>query len=327
MCRSTIGLMLTLALSILVAPRAAHAQPPGKGVRVGVLVPLAPGLPVHQAFTQRLQALGYVEGQNLALEVRAAEGQFERLPGLAAELVRLHVDVIVASGPEATLRAARDATATLPIVMIARDYDPIARGYVAGLARPGGNITGMVQQRLELTAKQLELLKEAFPTVTRVAVFWDEASADQRTAVEAAARSVGVELQAVELRQPPDEFENAFAAAVQGQVEALIVLASPIFWQQHEHILDLVTKSRLPAMFGDAGLARAGGLMAYDVNNIELWRHAADYVDKILKGAKPADLPVEQPTKFEFVINLKTAKALGLTIPPHLLVLADEVIQ
>src|SRR5262252_2208990 len=327
MCRSTIGLMLPLALSILVAPRAAHAQPSGKGFRVGVLLPASPGLPVHQAFQQRLQELGYVEGQNLVLDIRAAEGQFERLPGLAAELVRLNVDVIVASGPEALLRAARGATDTIPIVMSARDYDPIALGYVAGLARPGGNITGVVQQRLEVVAKQLELLKEALPTVARVAVLWDDASADQRRAAEAAARSVGVELQAVELRPPPDEFANAFAAAVQGQVEALIVLASPIFWQQHEHILDLVTKSRLPAMFGIADFARAGGLMAYDVNNIELWRHAADYVDKILKGAKPADLPVEQPTKFEFVINLKTAKALGLTIPPHLLVLADEVIQ
>src|SRR5215831_7422026 len=328
MCRSTIGRMLILALGVLVAPLAAQAQGVGKGVRVGVLFPgLAAGSPGPPAFQQRLQELGYVEGQNLALYVRGAEGQFERFPGLAAALVQLPVDVLVAQGPEAALRAARAATATLPIVMIARDYDPIARGYVAGLARPGGNITGMVQQRLELTAKQLELLKEAFPTVTRVAVFWDDASADQRPAVEAAARSVGVELQAVELRPPPDEFENAFAAAVQGQVEALFVLTSPIFWQQREHILALVTKSHLPTMFGIAGFARAGGLMAYDVNTIELWRHAADYVDKILKGAKPGDLPVEQPTKFEFVINLKTAKALGLTIPPHLLVLADEVIQ
>jgi putative ABC transport system substrate-binding protein len=299
----------------------------GKGFRVGVLFPLAPGEPTVQAFTQRLQELGYVEGQNLALKVQGAEGQFERFPDLAAELVQLHVDVIVAVGPEAALRAARGATATIPIVMIARDYDPIARGYVAGLARPGGNITGMVQQRLELTAKQLELLKEALPTVTRVAVLWDEASADQRREAEAAARSLGVELQAVELRQPPDEFASAFAAVVQGQAEALLVLASPIFWLQREHILDLVTKSRLPTMFGLADFARAGGLLGYDVDNIEMWRHAADYVDKILKGAKPGDLPVEQPTKFTLVINLKTAKALGITMPPSLLVLADEVIQ
>src|SRR4029453_15292198 len=205
--------IVMLALHLFLAPLAAQAQGVGKGFRVGVLFPLAPGEPTVQAFQQRLQELGYVEGQNLALKVQGAEGQFERFPDLAAELVQLHVDVIVAVGPEAALRAARGATATIPIVMIARDYDPIARGYVAGLARPGGNITGMVQQRLELTAKQLELLKEALPTVTRVAVLWDEASADQRRAAEAAARSLGVQLQAVELRQPPDEFGSAFAAA------------------------------------------------------------------------------------------------------------------
>jgi putative ABC transport system substrate-binding protein len=319
--------MATLALAVLVASFAANAQPPGKVFRVGVLFPLAPGAPTVQAFKQRLQELGYVEGQNLALEVRGAEGQFDRFPGLAAELVRLNVDVIVAVGPEAALRAARDATATIPIVIAARDYDAIARGYVAGLARPGGNITGVVQQRLELTAKQLELLKAALPTVTRVAVLWDEASADQRRAAEAAARSLGVELQAVELRHPPYEFESAFAAVVQGQAEALLVLTSPIFFMQREQIMDLATKSRLPTMFGISDMARAGGLMAYDVNNVEIWRRAADYVDKILKGTKPADLPVEQPTKFELVINLKTAKALGITMPPSLLVLADEVIQ
>ena len=183
-----VGLIATLALVVLVAPLAANAQPPGKVFRVGVLLPISFGLPIHQVFKQRLQELGYVEGQNLALEVRAAEGKLERLPGLAAELVRLNVDVIVATGPEATLRAARGATETIPIVMRARDYDPMALGYVAGLARPGGNITGVVQQRLEVTAKQLELLKEALPTVTRVAVLWDAASADQRRTAKAAAR-------------------------------------------------------------------------------------------------------------------------------------------
>jgi putative tryptophan/tyrosine transport system substrate-binding protein len=327
MLRRTIGLIVTLALGLLVAPLAADAQPPGKVFRVGVLLPASPGLPPFQAFKQRLQELGYVEGQNLALEVRAVEGQFERLPGLAAELVRLHVDVIVASGPEATLRAARGATGTIPIVMRARDYDPMALGYVAGLARPGGNITGVVQQRLEVTAKQLELLKAALPTVTRVAVLWDEASADQRRAAEAAARALGMQLQPLELRHPPYEFAGAFAAAAQGQAEALLILNSPIFLMQHEHIMGLVAKSHLPTMFGNSESARAGGLMSYDVHNLDTWRRVADYVDKILKGAKPGDLPVEQPMKFELVINLKTAKALGLTIPPTLLVLADEVIR
>jgi putative ABC transport system substrate-binding protein len=321
-----VGLAAMLALAALLAPVAANTQPLGKVFRIGVLLPASFGLPIHQVFKQRLQELGYVEGQNLALAVWAAEGQFERLPGLAAELVRLHVDVIVASGPEATLRAARDATETIPIVMRARDYDPIALGYVAGLARPGGNITGVVQQRLEVTAKQLELLKEALPTVTRVAVLWDAASADQRRAAEAAARALGMQLQPLELRSPPYEFAGAFAAA-QGQAEALLVLNSPLLLMPRDQIADLVTKSRLPTMSGNSDITQAGGLMSYDVDNVDTWRRVADYVDKILKGAKPADLPVEQPMKFELVINLKTAKALGLTMPPALLFQADEVIR
>jgi putative ABC transport system substrate-binding protein len=324
---SLVGLVATLALAVLVAPLAAEAQPPGKVFRVGVLLPASPGTPLFQVFTQRLQELGYVDGQNLALAVRAAEGQFERLPSLAAELVRLHVDVIVATGPEATLRAARDATDTIPIVMRARDYDPIALGYVAGLARPGGNITGVVEQRLEVVPKQLELLKEALPTVTRVAVLWDDASADQRTAAEAAAQPLGMQLQLLELRQPPYEFADAFAAATQGQAEALWVLNSPIFFMQRAHIVDLAAKSRLPTIVGHPEMARAGGLMSYDVHNVESGRRVADYVDKILKGATPADLPVEQSTKFELIINLRTAQALGITMPPTLLVLADEVIK
>jgi putative ABC transport system substrate-binding protein len=325
---SPAGLVAALAFAVLVAPLAAHAQPPGKVFRVGLLLPnRAYGSPAHLDFQQQLQELGYIEGQNLALEVRAAEGQFERLPDLAAELVRLHVDVIVASGPEATLRAARGATETIPIVMRALDYDPIALGYVAGLARPGGNITGVVHQQLEVTAKQLELLKEALPTLTRVAVLWDDASADQRRAAEAVARPLGVQLQPLELRQPPYEFAGAFAAAAQGQAEALLVLNSPIFFLQSAQIVDLAARSRLPTMFSASASARAGGLMAYDVNRGEIQRRVATYVDKILKGAKPADLPVEQPTKFELVLNLKTAQALGITFPPTLLVLADEVIQ
>ena len=323
----SVGLVVTLALAALVVPLAANAQPPGKVFRVGVLLPASPGTLVFQVFKQRMQELGYVEGQNLALEVRAAEGQLERLPGLAAELVRLHVDVIVATGPEATLRAVRDATDMIPIVMRARDYDPIALGYVAGLARPGGNITRVVEQRLEVVAKQLELLKEALPTVTWVAVLWDDAAADQRTAAEAAAQPLGVRLQLLELRQTPYEFAGAFAAATQGQAEALWVLNSPLFFLQRAHIVDLAAKSRLPTMVGHPDIARAGGLMSYDVSNVERGRRVADYVDKILKGTKPADLPVEQPMKFELIINLKTAKAVGLTIPPSLLLLADEVIQ
>ena len=325
---STLGSIVTLTLALLCAPLAVDAQPPGPAFRVGILSPLSLGPDTSfRAFTQRLQELGYVEGQNLAIEGRAAEGKLERLPGFASELVRLNVDVIVARGPEAALRAARGATATIPIVISARDYDPIALGYVAGLARPGGTITGVVEQRLELTAKHLELLKEVLPTITRVAVLWDDASADQRRAAEAAARSLGVQLQPLELRHPPYEFESAFTAAAQGQAEALLVLVSPVFAQQSAHIVDLAAKSRLPTMFGFLGGARGGGLMAYDVNGLAIWRRVADYVDKILKGSKPGELPVEQPTKFELVLNRKTAQALGITFPPTLLVLADEVIQ
>ena len=324
----TIRLIATLAFAVLVVPLAANAQPPTHVHRIGYLASGGTRQnPFLEAFLEGMRALGYVEGQNLVLEYRTAAGKFERLPSLAAELVRLHVDILVASGPEATLRAARGATDTLPIVMLARDYDPLALGYVAGLARPGGNITGMVQLPLELTAKRLELLKEALPTVARVAVLWDEASADQLRAAEAVARSLGIQVQPVELRQPPYEFAGAFAAAAQGQAEALVVLNSPLFTRQRERIVDLAAKSRLPTMFDTADGVRAGGLMSYDVDSGESARRVADYVDKILKGTKPAELPVEQPTKFGLIINLKTAKALGLTIPPHLLVLADEVLQ
>jgi putative ABC transport system substrate-binding protein len=211
--------------------------------------------------------------------------------------------------------------------MRARDYDPIALGYVAGLARPGGNITGVVQQRLEVTAKQLELLKEALPTVTRVAVLWDAAAADQRHAAAAAAAALGMQLQPVELRQAPDDVERAFAAVVQGQAEALWVLNSPVISLQRAHIVALAARRRLPTLFGASEGARQGGLMAYDVNNLEMFRRVADYVDKILKGATPAELPVEQPMKFELVLNLQTAQALGITFPPTLLILADEVIR
>jgi putative tryptophan/tyrosine transport system substrate-binding protein len=327
MPRRTSALVTALTLALLAVPLASDTQPPAKVFRVGLLFPLTPDGPAPRAVRQRLQELGYVEGQNLVLEVRAAEGQLVRLPELAAELVRLHVDVIVASGPEATLRAAGGATDTIPIVMSARDYDPMALGYVAGLARPGGNITGVVDQRLELTAKQLELLKQALPSITRVAVLWDDASADQRRVAEAAARSLGLQPQPLELRHPPYAFEGAFAAAVQGQAEAVVVLNSPIFLRQSEDIVTLAATRHLPTMFGFSRGARAGGLMAYDINSLETWRRVATYVDKILKGTKPADLPVEQATTFEFVINLKTAKALGITMPPSLLVLADEVLQ
>ena len=329
MKRSTIWLIAVLTFGFLVAPLAAEAQQPGQVARVGFLSSQAPHRSIgFLALKQRLQELGYVEGQNLRIEFRTTEGHLERFPDLAAELVRLNVDVLVASGPEAALRAAKDATSTIPIVMIAIDYDPIALGYIAGLPRPGGNITGMFLQQLELTGKRLELLKEALPQLRRVAVLWDVPSADQWHAAENAARELGVQVQSLELHHPPDyDFAGVLSTAVQEHAEALLVLMSPIFYRQRDRIADLAAQYRLPTMFGVREFVETGGLMAYGTNLFDMSRRAADYVDKILKGARPADLPVEQPTKFEFVINLNTAQALGLTMPPTLLFQADEVIQ
>jgi ABC-type uncharacterized transport system substrate-binding protein len=318
-----------LALGLLCALlTAAEAQQAKKVFRVGVLSIInLRSAPQFVAFVQRLQDLGYVEGQNVAFEFRNAEGQAERLADLAAELVRLQVDVIVAPGPEATLQAARQATSTIPTVMLAINYDPIARGYINGLARPGGNITGVFFLQLELTAKRLELLKEALPQVTRVSALWDAYTADQWRATEAAAQSLGVQLQSVELRHPPYDFEGAIGIAVRERAQALVVLSSPLFLPQRAQITEWAVKHRLPAIFLFREYAEAGGLMAYGVNLHDMYRRAAYYVDRILKGAMPADLPVEQPMKFELVINLKTAKALDLTMPPTLLFQADEVIQ
>ena len=225
------------------------------------------------------------------------------------------------------LHAARHATSTIPIVMIAIDYDPMARGYIAGLPRPGGNITGLFFQQLELTGKRLEFLKEALPKLTRVAVLWDAFSADQLPAAEAAARGVGVQLQPIELRQPPYDYASALSTAAAGQAEAVLPLMSPVFFRERTLLLGLLDTHRLPAIFGQREFADAGGLMAYGVSFDEMYRRAADYVDRILQGTKPADLPVEQPRRFEFVINLKTAQALGLTLPPGVLFQADEMIK
>jgi putative ABC transport system substrate-binding protein len=327
----TIGYIATFTLSLLAAPLAAAAQPAGKMPRLGVLTTVSAvgDSSALDAFRQGLRDLGYVEGQHLAIEARTVTpDQFDRLPGLAAELVRLGVALLFAAGPEAPLRAARDVTSTIPIVMVAVDYDPIALGYLASLPRPGGHITGVVFQQVELTGKRLELLKEAVSTVGRVAVFWDAHSADQLPVAEAAARSLGVALQPVELRNPPYDFDQAFRDATREQAGALLVLMSPAFaFPERARLPDLAARHQLPTMFGNAQYTRVGGLMAYGVRLTDMYYRAAAYADKILKGAKPADLPVEQPTKFEFSMNLKTAKMLGMTIPPSLLVLADEVIQ
>jgi putative ABC transport system substrate-binding protein len=269
--------------------------------------------------------LGYVEGQNILIEGRYYGDRSERLPALAAELVRLKVDVIVAGAPPAP-EAAQRATATIPIVM-ANHPDPVGSGLVASLARPGGNVTGLSSLTPELVGKRLQLLKEAVPGISRVAVLSNPTIPTVRLdlrAAEVAARSLKVQLQVLEARAPSD---FASAAMTKDRAGALIVLGGPMFFGHRTRIVELAAQSRLPAMYGQKEYAEAGGLMAYGVNTRESFGRAATYVDKIPKGAKPGDLPIEQPTKFDFVVNLKTAKALGLTIPPSLLLRADEVIR
>ena len=322
-------LLVTLALGFLVASLAVDAQQPGKVARIGYLSPGSPTTFTRfdEAFRQGLRELGYVEGQNIVIEYRWAERRDERLPDLAAELVSLKVDVIVAGGTPAPL-AAKHATRTIPIVMSTAG-DPIGSGLVASLARPGGNVTGLSARSPELGGKRLQLLKEVVPGVSRVAVLWNAANPYAALVVretEAAARTLGVQVQSLEVRGP-DDFENALPAAIRGRAGALIVVGDPLLFSYRMRIADFAARNRLPAAYNLREFAEAGGLMAYGENLADLYRRAATYVDKILKGAKPADLPVEQPTKFELVINLKTAKALRLTIPQSVLIRADEVIQ
>jgi len=338
MQRRGIGIIAVLLISILTPPLAAEAQQAGKVHRIGFLSPSSPSDPERlaspfgerglAAFRQGLRDLGYVEGQNIAIEYRWAEGRFERLPDLAAELVRLKVDVIVSVVTQATL-AAKNATGTIPIVLVAAG-DPLGSGLVANLARPGGNVTGPSSMYGDLAGKQLELLKETVPKVSRVAVLWNPANAVWQAQMlrqtEIAARALGLQVQLLEARGP-DELEGAFAAMTRERVSALLVQVDVIFALHARRIADLAAKRRVPAMYGSREHVEAGGLMSYAPNVPDLFRRAATYVDKILKGAKPADLPVEQPTKFELVINLKTAKALGLKIPQSILIRADEVIQ
>jgi putative ABC transport system substrate-binding protein len=323
--------MTMLTGGIVVAPLAAEAQQAAKIARIGFLalnMAAAPHLP--EAFRQGLRDLGYVEGRNVVIEYRDAEGKPERFPALAAELVALKVDVILAAGEPHAL-AAKQATRTIPIVF-AVAADPVASGLVTSLARPGGNVTGLSSVGPDLVGKRLERLKQAVPGVSRVAVLWQPGAADERTekdllkGAEVAARALGVRLQFVEARGPAD-FDRAFSDMTGARAGALNVLGSAMFFNERRRLVDLAAKHRLPAVYTSRESVDAGGLMAYGANFADLFRRAATFVDKILKGAKPGDLPVEQPTKFELVINLKTAKALGLTIPQSLLRGADEVIQ
>jgi putative ABC transport system substrate-binding protein len=296
--------------------------------RLGFLSPLSSSLPDRLvSFRAGLRELGYVEGQNVAIEVRSAEGEYGRLPALAAELVSLPVDVIV-TGADPAIEAAQHATSTLPIVM-GVVVDPVAKGFVASLARPGGNITGLSMMAPVLAAKQLELLNETVPGLSRVAVLWNPTNpgnAPQLREVEGAAGTLAVRLQPVEVRGP-HELEGAFAAMTEKQADGLIVLAESMLLDHRARVVDLAANSRLPAVYGLREHVDAGGLMSYSANISDMYRRAAYYVDRILKGTSPADLPVEQPMRFDFVINLRTAQALGLTIPQHVLYRATEVIQ
>jgi ABC-type uncharacterized transport system substrate-binding protein len=316
---------------LLGAPLAAEAQPGGKIPRIGFLVASSASDAAIarwiEAFRQGLRDLGYVEGRNIVIEYRYAGEKYERLPALAAELVRLKVDVIVSHGTPGPL-AAKQATSVIPIIMTSAG-DPVASGLVSSLARPGGNVTGMSLMVPELGGKRLQLLKEILPGLSRVAVLWNAANPYNSLVVremEATATTVGVQLQSLAVRGP-DDIEDALVAAATGRAGALTVVEDPLTNTKRKQIVDFAAKSRLPAIYGIKEFVDAGGLMSYGVYFADSYRRAAVYVDKILKGAKPADLPVQQPTKFEFVINLKTAKALGLTIPPSLLGRADEVIQ
>ena len=318
-----------MAVAVMGSSIARAEQPSGKIPRVGILTPAeSAATPIFEAFRQGLRELGYVEGQNLVTESRYAEGREERLPELAAELVRLKVDVIVAPGT-AAIQAAQHATRTIPIVMTGAN-DPAGQGLVASLAHPGGNTTGLSNLGVELPGKRLELLKETVPQSTRIAVLGnpaDPAYEPARNTVTVAAQALGLHLHGVDLRSA-EELDTAFAAMTRAGVDALLVLGEPqVTDRLRGRIVDLAAQSRLPAMYDWRMYVDAGGLMSYGASLIDKYQRAAEYVDKILKGAKPADLPVEQPSKFELVINLKTAQALGLTMPSTLLLQADEVIR
>ena len=302
-----------------------QAQPANKVPRIGVLIGAESGR--KEAFQQGLRKAGYIEGKNIVIEWRDPRGQPERQRAIVAELLRLNVDLIVSNGSQAT-RAAKEATNTIPIVM-AQDPDPVANGFVASLARPGGNVTGLSNVNRELNGKRLELLKEVLPRLSRVAVFGSSTfpgNAENLKETERAAKSLGVQIHYLDIPSPAD-VKTAFQDAGKARVEAGLGLGGPVFNSQRVPIVELAAKSRLPVMYPNREAVEVGGLMSYSANINELFRRAAVYVDKILKGAKPAELPVEQPTRFEFIINLKTAKQIGLKIPPNVLARADKVIK
>ena len=322
-------LVIALGAGALAWTGAARAQAPAKVRRIGLLSPFSPSDTAlwHQAFRLGLRDLGWVEGKNISIEYRYAEGRSDRLPDLAADLVRLKVDVIVASVTTDAL-AAQKATKAIPIVMAAGG-DPVAIGLVESLARPGGNVTGLSQMTPELGGKRLELLKEMVPKLSRVAVLWNPQSAASTLnwkEIQPPARQLGIQLHSLEVRSPND-FDKAFEDATRARAGALVITARPSDQSNLKRIADLAAKSRLPSIYHFSEFADAGGLVTYGPDRADLFRRAATFVDKILKGAKPGDLPIEQPTKFELVVNMKTAKALGITIPQSVRFRADRVIE
>ena len=318
---------LAAGAGLLVAPLTATAQGPARTYRVGVLFDLEPRDP-FAAFVRRLAELGYVSGTNLVLEYRRAEAQAERLPALASELARLKPDLIVSAGGSDPARALKGATTTIPVIFVAVQWDPIAAGIAASLARPQGNFTGLAFPAADLAVKRLQLLGEALPRATRVAVLWHRTREEgQLKAVRDAASSLKFQVISLEVRNIPGDLDEAVRMATQQHVEALLVLSSPAFFPERKHLADLSLRHRLPTSFPREAYAEAGGLMAFGADIPRMWRRLGDYADRILKGARPSDLPIEEPDTFELVVNLKTAKGLGLTLPPALLARANRVIE
>ena len=324
------AVMVSVALFMLAAPFLAASQPATKAFRIGHLVAGGrtpdggPPGPLREA----LRALGYVEGQNVVYEVRFAEGRMERLPGLAAELVRLRVDVLVAQGGQAQV-AAKEATSTIPIVLAPASGDAVAAGLIASLARPGGNVTGLTDESVQLSGKRMELLKEAVPKATRIAVLWntnDQGMTLRYREIEKAARILHVEVQALGVREP-DDFDRAFSTMTRHRPDAMFLVADTLTIMNRKRFIDFAATQRIPAMYEFDFIVRDGGLMSYGPSQEESFRQAALYIDRILKGAKPADLPAQQPTRYTLAVNLKTAATLGLTIPSSLLLRTDEVVQ
>jgi putative tryptophan/tyrosine transport system substrate-binding protein len=324
------NLIAFLGATFATWPLAIGAEPAGKVARVGYIGTnreFALGKSIYEAFLDELRKFGFYEGQNLVVEFRSIEQAPPALASDAADLVRSKVDLILTDGTEAALQATVSASPTLPIVMIATNFDPLAHGYVKSLAQPGRNITGVFLRQTELAEKQTELLTQAVPHKVRLAVLWDAISADQFSAAERRGKALGLKIQSLKLEKPPYDFDPAFRILAETSPQMLLVLSSPNFAPFGVHIAELAIRYRFPTMFIFKSYVQAGGLLSYGADYVAMHRQAATYVAKILRGAKPADLPVEQPDKFEMVVNLKTAKALGLTIPQSVLLRADEVIE